>query len=85
VLAVVVTRSSSVDRATCYVLPVSWMTSCLPVIDEAKAARVGRILRVVHHGGSIGAKSDVYYCLARLDSVGKKEESNVTLVSRDIL
>ena len=81
----VMARRSSDDNKIRCLLPVSWMTSCLPVIDEAKAARVGRILRVVHHGGSIGAKSDVYYCLARLDSVGKKEESNVTLVSRDIL
>ena len=78
-------RSSSVDLATRYVLPVSWMTSCLPVIGESKAARVGRILKVVHQEGSIGAKSDVYDCLSRLDSVGKQEESNVTLVSRDIL
>jgi len=39
---------SSGGVAICYVLPVSWTTSRLLIIGEAKAAQVGRLLKVTH-------------------------------------
>ena len=33
----------------CYVLPVLWMTSCLPIIGQTKATR-GRLHKVTHQG-----------------------------------
>ena len=51
-----VVRSSDDDNAIRYVLPVLWMTSCLPIIDEAKSTLIWRIIKVVHQE----AKYDVY-------------------------
>ena len=44
-------RSSdpSDDNAVRYLLPVLWITSCLPIIGQAKATPIGRILEVTHH------------------------------------
>jgi len=47
-LAVAVVRSFSDDDAICYVLPVLWITICLPVIGQAKATPTGSILEVTH-------------------------------------
>ena len=47
-LPVAVAWSSSDENAIHYVLPVSWMTSCLSIIVEAKSTPVGRILKVTH-------------------------------------
>jgi len=58
-----VARSSSDDSAIGYVLPVLWMTTCLPINDEAKAMPIGRILKVTHNEAATGATSDVYDCL----------------------
>ena len=44
VLTVAMTRSSSDDNAICYVFPLLWMTSCLPIIGQAKAMPTGHIL-----------------------------------------
>ena len=40
--------SSSDENAIRYILPVSWMTSCLSIIVDAKATPVRRILEVTH-------------------------------------
>jgi len=50
------------DRAICYVFPVLLMTSCLPIIGQAKATPTGRILKVTHAGAALRAKSDIYKC-----------------------
>ena len=48
------------DSPISYVLPVLWMTSCLHIIGEAKAAAlIGRILKLTQHGAVPMAKSDV--------------------------
>jgi len=49
-LSVAVARSSSDDNVICYVLPVLWMRSCLPIINQAKATPMGHILKVTHQG-----------------------------------
>jgi len=60
-LAVAVARSSSDENAIRCVLPVLWMTSCLPLIGQAKATPV---LKLIHQGAAAsGAKSDVCDCL----------------------
>ena len=61
-LTAAVARSSSDDTAIRYVLPVLCMTSFWPVISQAKAAPIGRILSD-SAGGSTGAISVVYDCL----------------------
>jgi len=40
-LTVAVARSSSIDSAIHYVLPVLWMMSCLPIVSQAKSLRTG--------------------------------------------
>ena len=39
------------DTAIRYVLPVLWMTSCLPTVGQAKATLTDRILNQGHHRG----------------------------------
>jgi len=46
------------DCVLCYVLPVLWMTSCLPIIGETMVL-IGRILHTESPGAEPGAKSDV--------------------------
>jgi len=46
-----------------YVLPVFGLTSCFPVISQAKSTLIGRILKVTHWGAAPGTKSDAYDCL----------------------
>ena len=53
-LTVAVARSFTDDNAIWCVLPVLWMTSCLPIIGQAKATPIGRILKVTHQGDSTG-------------------------------
>jgi len=53
-LTVVVARSFSDNNAMRYVVPVLWMSSRLPIIDQAKATPVGRILKVTHQGQNRG-------------------------------
>ena len=60
VLPAAVARSSSDDSAVRYVLPVVWMTSCLPVISQAKVTSPGRVLKVTQQGAEPWAKCDVY-------------------------
>jgi len=48
VLNAAVTRISSDHNALRYVVPVLWMTSCLPIIGRAKATPVASILKVIH-------------------------------------
>jgi len=50
-----------------YVLPVLWMTSCLPIIGEAKATLIGSYSKSASPGG--GGK----YHLRSLDFVIKKD------------
>ena len=52
VLPVAVARSPSDDSAIYYVLPVSWMTSCLFIIGDAHPMPIGRIdlLKLTHQG-----------------------------------
>ena len=47
----VATAWFSDDTAIRYVLPVLWMTSCLPTVGQAKATRTDRILNQGHHRG----------------------------------
>jgi len=49
-IAMAVARSSSDDNAIRYVLPVLWMTSCLPIIGQAKATPIGHMLKVTYPG-----------------------------------
>jgi len=53
-LTMAVARSSSDDNTTCCVLPVLWMTSCLPIIAPAKTMPIGCILNVTHQGATPG-------------------------------
>jgi len=62
-LTVAVTRFSFDNNATPYVLPVLWMTSCLPITDHAEATPVGRIFKVTHQAAAPGTKCDVCKCL----------------------
>jgi len=48
-------RSSSDDNAVCNVLPVLWLTSCLPIVGEANATLIGHIFKVIHEGAARGA------------------------------
>jgi len=58
-----VARSSYDDNAICYVLPVLWTTSRLPIIGQAKARPICRILSE-SPGAAPGVTSYVYYdCL----------------------
>ena len=57
-LTVAVSRSSS-DDILCIDVTYLRMTACLPIIGQAKATPIRRILKVTHRDGSIGAKSDV--------------------------
>jgi len=43
-----VAQSYSGGVATCYVLPVLWMTSCTTVIARAQSAQVGHVFTVTH-------------------------------------
>jgi len=52
-LHVAVARSFSDDNAR-YILPVLWMTSCLPIVGAAKAALPWFILKVTHQGAAPG-------------------------------
>ena len=45
------------------------LTSCLPIIVQAKATPVGYILKVTQQGAAPGAKSEVYNCLVLCDNV----------------
>jgi len=38
------------DNAIRYVLLVLWMTSCLPMIGQARTTPTGRMFKVTHHG-----------------------------------
>jgi len=58
-LPVVVARSSSDENSICYVLPVLWMTSYLPVIGEAKATLYRTCTKMTHKGAAPGAKCDM--------------------------
>jgi len=49
-LPIATARSSSGDVAICYVFPVLWMTSCLPVVGQAQATQVGRSINVTRQG-----------------------------------
>ena len=53
-LAVAVARSSCDDNAIRCVLLVLWMTSCLPIIAQAKATPIGHILKVTQQGAETG-------------------------------
>ena len=44
-------RSSTDDNAMRYVLPVLWMTSCLPIIGEARTALVTGVYSKLLTGG----------------------------------
>ena len=57
---VVVARSSSGGVAICYVLPVSWMTSCLPIIGQAKATQIRRLLRMTRRRAAWTKHDRVY-------------------------
>jgi len=59
-LTVAVARSSSDYSAIRYVLPVLWMTSCLPTIGKAKTTLAGHILKVTHKGAVLTTNSDKY-------------------------
>ena len=52
--------SSFDDNAICYALTVFWMMSRLPVIGQANATPLGRILEVTNQGAASKAKCDVY-------------------------
>jgi len=52
VLIAAVVRPSSGGVAMRYVLPVTCITSCLPVIGQANETRRGRILKVTHQGAA---------------------------------
>jgi len=56
-----VARSSSGGVEIRYdVLPVLWVALCLPVVGQAKASQLGRLLRVTHQGQQqSGAKSEL--------------------------
>ena len=58
-----VIRSSSDDNAIRYVhvLPVL-DDVILPIIGQAKATPIERILKVTHRGAAPGAQSDIYDC-----------------------
>ena len=56
-----VARSSSDDNTIRYVLPVLWMTSCLPIIVQANATRIGRVLRVPHQ--EVGQHRGEVWCV----------------------
>jgi len=60
--AVVVARSSSYYSAIHYVLPVLWMTSCLPTISQAHTTILEHILKAAHQVAALRAKSDVCHC-----------------------
>jgi len=47
-LPVAVARSSTDDDAIRYVLPVFWMTPCLPIIGQARTTPIGSIFTVTH-------------------------------------
>jgi len=51
-LFVAAVQSSFGDAATAYVLPVLWMTPCLPVIGRAIATQIGRLLKLIHQGAA---------------------------------
>ena len=55
-IPVVVAQSSSDDNTIRYVLPVLWMTSCLPVIGEAKATLIDRVLKLTRQGAVRGGR-----------------------------
>ena len=61
-LPVVVARTSSDNSTIRYVLPVFWMTSCLPKIGRAETTPIVRILSDSPRAAP-WAKSDVYHCL----------------------
>jgi len=63
ILIVAVARSSSDDNVICYVLPVLWTTTWLPIIGQANATPVGRLLSDSSAGEALEAKSDIYDCL----------------------
>jgi len=61
---VAVARSSSDDSAIRHVLPVLWMTPCLPIMGYIARGQYGRMLKTPHQGAAPGeAKYDVDDCL----------------------
>jgi len=52
------------DNATSYVLPVLWMTSCLPIIREAKATLTGHILKLTSGGEVWCLPLSCFMCIA---------------------
>jgi len=66
-LTVAMARFSSENNAMYYVLSVLWMTSCLPIIGEAQATLIGRILKVTHWGQQWRRSRDVDGCLVKAE------------------
>jgi len=62
VLTVAVTQSLCEESPVHYVLPVVLMTSCMT--NQADVMPTECILKVIRQRAAVGAKSDVYDCLA---------------------
>jgi len=77
-------RSPSDDNAIRCVFPVLWTTSRLPIIGDAKATLLRRILKGTHQGeGMTGRRSrDVYECLVYWMSAGRTRRTKTNELQR---
>jgi len=53
--------ASSGGVVMCYVLPVLWMASRLPIIGQGRATRVGNVLKLTHQGPAELVRFDLEY------------------------
>jgi len=56
VLPVALAQSSSDDSAIRYVLPVLWLTICLPIIGQTRVRPIGHMRRVTHQWAEAGGE-----------------------------